>query len=258
MKESERKHLLERLDHHRLCLAEPGIVAREFSRDRSECQILLASATAAGIATLVAGETASADRSAYTLEWKVYGHDGPANLVDSLLAAKFEPDDEEQVLVLPIAVGARAGVGALPPGTEIMRVDDERGLAEVAEISRDTGRRTVDAETRRLASILRDTPDAMTVHVLRFEGEPVACGRTHYGKGSEFAELAGGRTKVAHRRCGYFSALVHHRLTEASARGRTHALVDALPTSEPILRRLGFAILTSTRPYVYVPAGGAP
>ncbi len=40
-----------------------------------------------------------AARLGYTLEWKVYGHDGPANLVESLLAAGFEPDDEEQVLV---------------------------------------------------------------------------------------------------------------------------------------------------------------
>ncbi|WP_437733200.1 GNAT family N-acetyltransferase [Sorangium sp. So ce1335] len=260
MKDSERKHLLKRLDHHRLCLAEPGIVAREFSPDRSECRILLAPAAPAEIATLIAEEKALADRHRYTLEWKVYGHDGPANLVDSLLAAGFESDDEEQVLVLPLANagGASMGAGALPPGTDIVRVEDERGLAYVAEISRDIGRRNVDAETRRLAGILRDTPDGMTVHVLRFNGEPVACGRTHYAEGSEFAELAGGRTKCAHRRRGYFSALVRHRLAEALARGRTYALVDALPTSEPIMRRLGFTTLTSTRPYVYEPTGGAP
>jgi predicted GNAT family acetyltransferase len=259
MKDGGRKHLLERLDHHRRCLAEPGIVARELSHDRSECRLLLAPATAAGIATLVAEEAALADRHGYTLEWKTYGHDGPANLVDSLLAAGFEPHDEEQVLVLPLATAgaAPAGAGTLPPGADIVRVEDEHGLADVAEISRDIGRRHVEAETRRLAAILRDTPDRMTVHVLRFDGEPVACGRTHYAEGSELAELAGGRTKTAHRGRGYYSALVRHRLAEASARGCTHALVDALPTSEPILQRLGFTILTSTRPYVYEPAGCA-
>jgi hypothetical protein len=41
-------------------------------------------------------ETALADRHGYTPEWKVYGHHGPPNLVDSLLAAEFEPDDKEQ------------------------------------------------------------------------------------------------------------------------------------------------------------------
>jgi hypothetical protein len=39
MKGAERQHLLERLDHHRLCLADAGPVAREFSADRSECRI---------------------------------------------------------------------------------------------------------------------------------------------------------------------------------------------------------------------------
>jgi hypothetical protein len=92
MNDSAREHLLQRLDHHRRCLAEPGMVAREFSAGRSECRIMLAPATAAGIATLVAEEKALADRHGYTLEWKVYGHDGPANLVDTLLAAKLEPD----------------------------------------------------------------------------------------------------------------------------------------------------------------------
>ncbi len=233
-------------------------MAREFSSDRSECRILLAPATAAGIAVLVAEEKASADRHAYTLEWKVYGHDGPANLVDTLLAAELEPDDAEQVLVRATAGGDPPEATSFPPGMEIVRVEGERGLAAVAEISRDTGRRNVDAETRRLAAILRDTPDAMTVYVLRVNGEPVACGRIHYAVGSELAELAGGRTKLAHRRRGHFSALVRHRLAEASARGCSHAVVDALPTSEPILRRMGFAILTSTRPYVYVPKRGAP
>lgn len=232
MKDSERKRLLRRLDHHRLCLAEPGSVARGFSPDRSECRILLAPATPAGIATLVAEEKALADRRRYTLEWKVYGHDGPANLVDSLLAAGFEPDDEEQVLVLPLATagGAPAGAGARPPGTDIVRVEDEHCLAYVAEISRDIGRRDVDAETRRLAGILRDTPDGMTVHLLRFNGEPVACGRTHYAEGSELAELAGGRTKSARRTAARANAAVRassgveraHRASELTGSRRSN------------------------------------
>jgi hypothetical protein len=255
MNGSEREHLIERLDHHRLCLAEPGAVAREFSPDRSECRILLAPATTAGIATLVSEEKALADRFRYTLEWKVYGHDTPTNLVDSLVASGFEPDEEEQVLVVPLATtgGASADPSPFSRVTNIVRVDDDSGLADVAEISRDIGRRHSEAESRRLAGILNDTPETMTIHVLRVKGEPVTCGRTHYAPGSEFAELAGGRTKTAHRRRGFFTAVVLHRLAEAAARGCTHALVDALPTSEPILRRLGFVTLTSTRPYVYEP-----
>jgi hypothetical protein len=253
MKNDGAVYLLDRLDHHRRCLAEPGPVARELSFDRSECRILLAPATPETIAGLVAEEKTLAERHGYTLEWKVYQHDGPPSLVGCLVAAGFEADDEEQVLVLPLPA---ARTGALPAGVEIVRVEDERGLAEAAEISRDIGRKNVEAETRRLAGLLESAPDRMTIHVLRVNGEPVSCGRAYYAEGSELVELAGGRTKTGHRKRGYFGALVRHRLAEAFGRGCTHALVDALPTSEPILRRLGFTALTRTRPYVYEPGRG--
>jgi predicted acetyltransferase len=66
-------------------------------------------------------------------------------------------------------------------------------------------------------------------------------------------KLAGGRTVTTHRRRGLFTALVGSRLREAASRGCTHAFVDALPTSEPILTKLGFTSLTSTQPYTYEP-----
>ncbi len=42
------------------------------------------------------------------------------------------------------------------------------------------------------------------------------------------------------------------------ARNRTHAFVDALPTSEPILLKRGFQFVTHTQPFMYepVPFGG--
>jgi hypothetical protein len=256
MKGSNRTLLLERLDYDRWALAEHGNVAREYSPDRSECRIIQAKATSAEIAAVIAAEKALADQHRYKLEWKVYGHDGPANLVESLLAAGFEPEEEESLLVLPLATLSCSAKDAsdLPPGTEIVRVQDELGLEGVAEISREIGRREVEAEIHRLAAILRDTPSAMSVHILRLAGEPVSCGRVHYPPNSEFAELAGGRTKTMHRRKGFFSALVWHRLIEAAACGRTDVLVDALPTSEPLLRRFGFMFLTHTRPFIYEPS----
>src|SRR5260370_37260257 len=51
MKDSGRRDLLERLDHHRTCLGQPGTVVREFSPDRSECRILKGQATPARVAT---------------------------------------------------------------------------------------------------------------------------------------------------------------------------------------------------------------
>lgn len=255
MKDSARKLLLERLDEDRWCQAPHENVAREISPDGSECRITRAKVTQAELAKVIAAEKARADLHNYRLEWKVYGHDGPGNLIECLLAAGFEPEDQESLLVLPQATLSSSVMSEsnLPPGALITCVRNERGLEEVAEISHQIGRRGIASETGRLAAILRDTPDAMSVFVLRFCGEPVACGRVHYPHQSDFAEFAGSRTKSTHRKRGFFSALVRHRLVEAAARGRTDVLVDALPTSEPMLRQFGFEFLTRTQPFVYLP-----
>jgi len=50
-----------------------------------------------------------------------------------------------------------------------------------------------------------------------------------------------------------FAAVAAARLREAAARGRRYVFVDALPTSEPTLTRLGFVALTTTQPFTYEP-----
>ena len=130
---------------------------------------------------------------------------------------------------------------------------DARGLADVAAISAQIGRRNVEAETERLSAMLRDDPQALSIHVAYVGGEPVACGRIHYEHSPDVAELAGGRTVTTQRRRGLFTALVASRLREAAGRGCRYVFVDALPTSEPTLTKRGFTAITSTRPYLYEP-----
>ncbi|QUH00026.1 GNAT family N-acetyltransferase [Saccharopolyspora erythraea] len=201
---------------------------------------------------VIRDETTRADAHGYALEWKLYGHDEPADLADRLLAAGFRPDAAETVLALPLTDASASAFTA--PAYDIRRVHDADGLDAVVEISREIGRTGAEEEKHRLAAVLRETPREMSVHVAYVDGEPVACGRTHFAPGSGLSELAGGRTKTTHRRRGLFTALVAARLHEALARGRTHLVVDALPTSEPILRKRGFHALTRTRPYLYEPA----
>jgi hypothetical protein len=246
--------LLSRLDRERRAsgeLSARGNVVREFLPDGSECRIVHAHCTADEIENVIRDEISRADARNYTLEWKVYGHDGPPNLRDSLLAAGFEPGDLESLLVLAVNETTVAALDA--PAYEIKRVRDAEGLNAVAEISREIGRRNVEEEQHRLAEILRDTPDEMSVHVAYVDGEPAACGRINFGENSDFAELAGGRTKTIHRNRGLFTALVASRLREARERSRTHVFVDALPTAEPILTKRGFEFLTHTQPFVYEP-----
>jgi len=228
-----------------------GDIVRELSPDGSECRIAFSRCTAAEIEDVIREETSSADSVGYTLEWKVYGHDVPTNLGSCLLAAGFEPDALESLLVLPLNEAALAAFEAAP--VQVRRVHGAEGLSDVAEIAREIGRRNVENERRQLALVLRDTPAELSVHVAYVDGEPVACGRIYFKENSDVAELAGGRTKTTHRNRGLFTDLVASRLREALERGCTQVFVDALPTSEPIFTKKGFQFVTHTQPFVYEP-----
>jgi GNAT superfamily N-acetyltransferase len=89
--------------------------------------------------------------------------------------------------------------------------------------------------------------------------EPVSAARIEFVSGTDFAGLWGGGTVPAWRGKGIFKALVAYRAGLAAARGYRYLQVDALPTSRPILQRLGFEPVASTTPYVFTPserAGG--
>ncbi|MFH9419262.1 GNAT family N-acetyltransferase [Streptomyces sp. NPDC017529] len=245
--------ILKGLDALRRSAGEPAPngVVREPAPDGSECRIVHSRCTADELDTVIAEEAARAKAAGYSLEWKVYEHDTPAGLGDRLRAAGFAADDAESVLVLPVDEGRLADFGT--SAYEIRRVDDEEGLRDYAEISREIGRENAEEEAHRLLLALGEAPGGMSVYVAYVDGEPAACGRVYFPEGSGFAELAGGRTKTTHRKRGLFTALVAARLREARERGRTHVLVDALPTSEPILRKMGFRFVTRTRPFVLEP-----
>ncbi|MCF2435063.1 hypothetical protein LV779_12445 [Streptomyces thinghirensis] len=155
-------------------------------------------------AEIVRGERNSPGPAATPLEWKVYGHDRQRGLAAGLEAAGFEPDEEEQVLVLPVAEASSALFDT--SGYDVRQVTDAAELDDYAEISRQIGRHNPDEERRQLARLLEEQPDVMSVHIAYAQGEPVSCGRVHFQAGSPFAELAGARTKTTHRRQGFFTA----------------------------------------------------
>lgn len=190
-----------------------------------------------------------ADAGGHEVEWKVYEHDGPAELSERLLAGGFEAEPRETVLLLPLDDEVRERFPDL--GLDIRRVVDEKGFADVAEISREIGRSDAEDEKRRLLRSALTAPEELSMYVAYVDGVAAACGRAHFAPHSPIAELAGGRTKTTYRRRGLFTAVVGARVREALDRGCGYVCVDALPTSEPILRRLGFVAATWTQPFVY-------
>ena len=259
MSQSVNAEILAELDAERRALGEPagrGGVVRELAAGGSECRIVFSRLSVEDADDVIGEEMALARGRGGTLEWKLYGHDAPADLDRRLLTAGFAADNLEQVLVLPVNETTLAAFGA--PGCVVRRVRDEAGLADYAEIARDIGRKNSDEEKLQLAAVLLEAPDTMSVHIAYIDGEPVSCGRIYFREGGAYAELAGGRTKTTYRNRGLFGAVVAARLTEAHERGRTLVFTDALPTSEPILRKCGFQVVTSTQPFLYEPRVLAP
>ena len=252
--ENARIDLLARLDIERRASGDPSAEGhgwRETSPTGSQCTIIYSHCAADEIDRVIRDEALRARERNYALEWKVYGHDTPTDLKDRLVAAGFAPEPVESLLVLEANETTLANFGA--PAYEIKRLRDPDRLDDYAAVCRDVGRTNVGDETNRLAATLRETPDLMSVYVAYVAGEAVGCGRIYFLPDSEFAGIYGGNTKKAHRNRGIYTALVAARLREAMARNRRYILVDALPTSEPILKKRGFEFVTHTQPFVYGP-----
>ena len=169
------------------------------------------------------------------VEWKYYSHDGP-ELRERLLAAGLEPEDEETVVV-----AEAASIAPPPADVEVRLATDEFiGLAErVFGRSHGSG-----------------LPEVSVAVVAMADGEPVSGGRVDFEDGVEFAGMFGGVTLPEYRRKGLYRATVAKRAELARERGYRWLYSDSLPTSRPILERLGFVAITTTTPFVIPAATG--
>ena len=73
-------------------------------------------------------------------------------------------------------------------------------------------------------------------------------GRLYSDPQSAFGGLYGGGTLERYRGRGLYRATVAARARDAMNLGARYLIVDALPTSRPILENLGFVRLTDTWP----------
>jgi GNAT superfamily N-acetyltransferase len=160
------------------------------------------------------------------VEWKYYAHDGP-ELAERLRAAGLVPDEEETVLV--------AEAASIPPTELDVRIAPDDFVELAAQVF---GSRS-------------DLPEHGIGVVAYVDGRSVSAGRVDLEPGIEFAGLFGGITLPEFRGRGLYRATVAKRAELARERGYRYLYVDALPTSRPILERLGFEVLTTTTPYTF-------
>ncbi len=167
------------------------------------------------------------------VEWKYYSHDLPADLPERLVAAGLEREDEETVVVAETATIA-------PPPSNVDLREDPAAFVDLAE--RVFGR-----------SHGSGFPEHSIAVVALVGGVPVSGGRVDLEPGMDFAGMFGGITLPEFRGRGLYRAVVARRAELARERGYRWLYSDALPTSRPILERLGFVALTTTTPFVIPP-----
>jgi GNAT superfamily N-acetyltransferase len=208
------------------------------------------------------------------VEWKLHGHDKPADLPERLVAAGFEPEEREVVLV-GLAAPLADPDPPLPDGVRLREVTqrDDLELIEDLKIAVWGGGRSgqagalereIAADPSGITVVLAERADVRARNE-RGGGEArqaateaglvVSAAWVRFVPDTGFATLWGGATRPDWRGQGIYRALVAYRANLATLRGCTYVQVDAMPMSRPILERLGFVAVTTTTPYVFTPSG---
>jgi hypothetical protein len=193
------------------------------------------------------------DELGSSFEWKYYAYDNPPDLPNRLETAGFVPDQAEALMVADAEIGALVGGGEDPAGVRIVAVEDDVGVGHFMTAQQGAfGTNHSDvAETLREQMV---GPEPAVVGIVALvDGQPVASSRIEFNEGTQFAGLWGGGTVPEWRGRGIYQAMVRCRAQLALRRGYRYLQVDALPTSEPILHRLGFVRLTTTVPFNHSP-----
>jgi GNAT superfamily N-acetyltransferase len=186
-------------------------------------------------------------------EWKLFDYDRPADLGARLAAAGLVADEEELVMAAPTARVAALAGGPPPDGVRVEQVHGAAGVELVTQVSEQAFGADKSELRQSLLASQAAWPESVAL-VVAFAGDrPVSAARAEFLPGRDFAGLWGGGTLPDWRGRGLYRALVGLRATLAAARGYRYLQVDALPTSAPILARLGFAALARSTPYTWEP-----
>jgi hypothetical protein len=180
------------------------------------------------------------------VEWAAYAHDGPPDLLRRLERHGFEVGEREAVVVLDLQTHPAWLERPSPHRFEPVRTREQLAtFARVAEAIFGTDQTPV---TRELEARLAEGSTQHTAY-LGYDGDVAAAvARLYTHPASAFGGLYGGGTLAGHRGRGLYRASVERRARDAASSGARYLRVDALPTSQPILERLGFEVLTYVWP----------
>ncbi len=225
--------------------AVPSTWAQTPQVTRDHGQIIWQHIDASAYAEAIEAELAVARAAgAEDLEWKLYSHDEPAGLAKVLVAAGFQRQPTETILVRASDLGLAAPV----PGLEIAKIHTLEQARHCFNLALQAFGNNWDKTPE---DLLKRALGGEPFWLAEFEGQPVAMGRLTRTEGSGFAGLYGGASHSDYRRRGFYRPVVQARVQAAAEMGCQWVFSEALPTSEPILRALGFETLCQVTGYLY-------
>lgn len=180
------------------------------------------------------------DRLGSDFEWKVYGHDRPADLVARLVARGFVAEEPDAIMALDVAA-APASLLA-PPAADVRRLSSPAQLTDVVSVLEPVWEEDFSWVYERLGRHMT-IAGYLSIFVAYVGGVPACAGWTYYNAG-HFAGLWGGSTLPSHRGQGLYTAVLAARVREARERGVPYLTIDAGEMSRPIVSRHGFEFLT--------------
>jgi hypothetical protein len=254
---NERIQILKQLDEERVNVVPPEIDRKrfegltvDFCETDFSAEVVHADVKSGSLNKSIGAVVEFAKAAGLDIEWKMYGHDLP-EIPSALLSFGFKEAPLEKVMIRCLTDYCEKGpIYGQNEKIEFKRVIRQDELRDLQKITEEVHGRSVDPKLGLWSKILRDHPETVSIYLAYVNSEPASSGRAHFFKGSSFCGLYGGQTIERFRNRGLFSGIVHARLVEGRERSCKYGIVDALPTSEPILRKLGFEVLTTTRPYV--------
>jgi hypothetical protein len=199
------------------------------------------------VADVTISEQAAHYRALTTeVEWKVYQHDSPSDLLQRLERHGFEVGLRETVLVLDLQ--NHAGWIEAPTAYQVIRIEDARQVGLYRQAAEEIFEKDHELTARELLSGITRCSTQHRGYLVIEENTAVSIGRLYTHPQSAFGGMYGGGTLKQCRGRDMYRATVAARAREAIKLGARYLLVDALPTSRPILEKLGFVRLTDTWP----------
>ena len=244
--------VIEALRHeHRSC-AWPGetlercdLVTRHTIGSIGQSFVTAYALTEANADRAIAGEIAYFAALGQPFEWKLFSFDRPPDLLQRLTNAGFTIGEREAIMIYDLQDGLAPFKS---PTCEVRRIEREEDLRDFRLLAEEAFGKDYSPTTNSLAEAIRKGEDGHVAYVAYLDGQPASAGRLYTSPNSQFAGCYGGGTRPQFRGRGAYRALVSARAHATHRSGARYLLVDAMPTSRPILQSLGFTHVADTSP----------